>query len=156
MLLPCYYHATTILLHVTTSCLTSSYFLLLHVTSYQFVLPALLLCCSRYFHIFPVMSYYHYHTSIMLLLCYYYVSVMLLSCYYHATTMLLTYYFVLLTPSYFLLLDMNLYQFVLPALLSCCSRYFHRFPGYYHATTMLLPYYFVLLHVTTSYSCYFT
>ena len=45
---------------------------------------------------------------------------------------------------------------MLPALLSCCSRYFHRFPGYYHATTMLLPYYFMLLHVTTSYSCYFT
>ena len=51
------YHAM-IMLHPFYYHNTSGFFLLLHVTSYLFVLAAFLLCCSRYLMIFPVISDY--------------------------------------------------------------------------------------------------
>ena len=58
------YHAM-IVLHQFSYHNTSCCFLLLHMTSYFFVLSVFLLCCSRYLMIFPVISDY-VHTIIRL------------------------------------------------------------------------------------------
>ena len=102
MLSACYYH-TTNMLHVT-----SCYFMLLPVTSRDFLLRHVVCVVTTLFKV-----------SHMLLACYDHAIMMLLSCYYHATTT------TMLLPEYFRLLHI-LYYHTTTMLLS------------YNTTTMLL------------------
>ena len=126
MLSACYYH-TTNMLHVT-----SCYFMLLPVTSRDFLLLHVICVVTTLFKV-----------SHMLLACYACAIMMLLSCYYHATAMLLPEYFRLLHILYYhtttMLLSYNTTTMLLsfschaPIMLLSCS--------YRHAIIMPQPCY---------------